>query len=49
MSAPFEEFLAHLEEEAGRLPRSVAYPLIFAVSIAIWLPIGIALFSCVSP
>jgi hypothetical protein len=49
MSAPFEEFLAHLEEEAGRLPRSIAYPLILAVTIAIWLPIAVAVLYWMKP
>lgn len=49
MSAPFEEFLAHLEEESGRLSRPRAYALILAISIAIWLPLGIWLFSLARP
>jgi hypothetical protein len=49
MNTPLEDFLQHLEEEAGRLPRSLAYPLILLITIAIWLPIGIVLLALIKP
>lgn len=36
-----EEMLATLEEDAGRLPRPIAYLLILVISVVIWLPLGL--------
>jgi len=43
--APLEEYLTHLEEDATRLPRPLAYLLILVISIAFWAPIGIWIFT----
>jgi hypothetical protein len=38
------EFMSRedLERALGRLPRRIAYPIILAVSIALWSAVGIA-------
>lgn len=38
-----------LERAVGRLPRRIAYPLIFAYAVAIWSAIGIAVGSILRP
>lgn len=38
----------HIERSIGRLPRRVAYPLIFFGSVLLWSSIGIAIGKCAS-
>jgi hypothetical protein len=33
---------AKAERFIGRLPRWIAYPLMLAISVALWIPIGVA-------